>query len=393
MVSIGLVPDLTARAAALAALGAGARPVGGFSYRLTAGDVAAIRAERPDVVLLAGGTDGGDTESIVHNARALADAGLSCPVVVAGNREAAPAAAGYLVAGGCEVILAANVLPELDRLNVEPARDAIRRLFVERIVRAKGIDRVADVVDVLMPTPTAVLEAARLLAGGAGDLAGMGDLVVVDVGGATTDVHSVCEGAPGSSGVVRRGIPEPRVKRTVEGDLGLRQNAASVLEAAGPGALAAAAGAAPEAVVAWVERVAADGGCVPVDRIEARLDVALAAAATRAAVARHAGRQEIVYTPSGKTVVQEGKDLSAVRVLVGTGGVFASNPNGGGVLRAALRDPSDPASLRPVAPAPYIDRDYLLYAAGLLAAREPAAAFALARSSLVPAVYPEEVVA
>jgi uncharacterized protein (TIGR01319 family) len=86
MVTIGLVRELTAEAARQAALGAGARLVGSFAYRLTASDVAAVEALAPDIVLLCGGTDGGNREVIRHNAHALAESARRCPVVVAGNR-------------------------------------------------------------------------------------------------------------------------------------------------------------------------------------------------------------------------------------------------------------------------------------------------------------------
>jgi len=50
------------------------------------------------------------------------------------------------------------------------------------------------------------------------------------VGGATTDVCSVAEGAPTQAGVVWKGLKDPRVKRSVEGDLGVRVSALSLLE-------------------------------------------------------------------------------------------------------------------------------------------------------------------
>ncbi len=88
MVTVGLVRELTAEAARQAALGAGARLVGTFAYRLTAADVSRIEALAPDILLLAGGTDGGNSEVIVHNAAALGRSRVACPIVLAGNRSA-----------------------------------------------------------------------------------------------------------------------------------------------------------------------------------------------------------------------------------------------------------------------------------------------------------------
>lgn len=383
MVTVGLVPDLTAQAARYAALGAGARLVGVYAYRLTGADLEQIHQQRPDLLLLAGGTDGGNTEVILHNAAVLAESGLPCPVVLAGNRVAAEEAAARLRAGGVEVVVTANVMPELGRLQVEPARDAIRQVFIDRIVHAKGIDKAADMVDgVLMPTPTAVLQAARLVAEGAGGERGLGDLMIVDVGGATTDVHTVCDGRPVRPEVVYRGLPEPYLKRTVEGDLGMRHNALTILETVGEAALAAESGLPPAAVASAIRTLAAEVERVPESDEAARLDVALARAAVRVAVGRHAGRCEVVYTALGQSTVQTGKDLTRLQAVIGTGGVFAANPGALRILEAALQNGEDPGSLRPVAPALYLDRQYLLYAIGLLATVEPGAAFAMARRYL-----------
>lgn len=390
MVTIGLVPELTAQAARYAALGAGARVVGVFSHRLTPDDRAAIARLAPDIVLLAGGTDGGNADVIRHNARGLAAAGLACPVVVAGNRVAATEVAADLRAAGLPVVVTPNVMPDIGRLDVEPAREAIRRVFLERIVRAKGIDRAQRHTDILMPTPTAVLAGARLLAQGHAGQPGLGDLVVVDVGGATTDVHSVCSGEPSRAGVVYRGLPEPFLKRTVEGDLGMRHNALTILETVGAAALGRESGLSPERVEALVRALAADVERVPASGEERELDGALARAAVEVAVERHAGRLQTVYTALGPSQVQEGKDLTAVRAVVGTGGALAYSPGAARILRRALYDPADPGSLRPTAPALYLDREYLLYAVGLLAEVDPAAAAAVARRHIRPIDGPEQ---
>ena len=117
-------------------------------------------------------------------------------------------------------------MPDVNVLNVEPARDMIRKVFIDRIIEAKGLKRAEDFVEgILMPTPTAVLKAAQLLPGEAVRKREWGISVVVDIGGATTDVHSIGLGDPVQAGVVRKGLPEPLAKRTVEGDLGIRYNA------------------------------------------------------------------------------------------------------------------------------------------------------------------------
>jgi len=367
MVTIGLVRELTAQAARQAALGAGAKLVGAFAYRLTSADLEAIGRLAPDIVLLAGGTDGGNREVVLHNAAALAASAIACPTVYAGNRDALDEARRLLAAR--PACFTENVMPELNQLNIEPARAAIRSIFIDRIVHAKGIDRAAAEFDrVLMPTPAAVLEGARLLADGLPGAAGLGSLLVVDPGGATTDVHSVADGEP-APGVVPAGLPEPRVKRTVEGDLGMRHSALGVAEAAGLDTLAAQA-------------LAQDPGRLPGTPGETAFDEALARAAVALAVRRHCGTVQTVYTPAGPVTVQHGKDLSRVQAVIGTGGVLAASRDPRAILRAALADPREPFALKPVAPRLMLDRDYLLYACGLLQGVEPQAALELALTHL-----------
>jgi uncharacterized protein (TIGR01319 family) len=379
MVTIGLVRELTAEAARQAALGAGARLTGAFSHGLTESDIAEVEALAPDIILLAGGTDGGNSEVILENAGKLAASAVMCPVVVAGNREAADAAAALLRSAGKPVLITENVMPEFGQLNVEPARAAIRTVFIDRIVHAKGIDRAAEMFDaVLMPTPAAVLDGAKLLSEGVGGKAGLGPLLVVDVGGATTDVHSVCSGEPTMDGVIAHGLPEPYLKRTVEGDLGMRLNAAAIAEAAGLDAVAERAGLSLDRAREILETVTGNVEHLPGGGDEARFDAALARAAVDIAITRHAGNLSIVQTVTGPVSMQTGKDLSAVQTLIGTGGVLAHLADGGGgaldILSAGLADGAHPQCLKPKSPRLLLDSEYVLYACGLLAAVSPEAA-------------------
>lgn len=383
MVTVGLVKELTAEAARRAALGAGAKLVGAFAYRLTRGDVARIVDLTPDILLLCGGTDGGNQEVILHNAEAIAASRLACPIVLAGNRSVADELAELLRAAGKSVVVTPNVMPEFGALDIEPARAAIRQIFIDRIVHAKGIDRAAASFDrVLMPTPAAVLEGARLLAEGKGVVSGLGKVLVIDVGGATTDVHSICNGAPETAGVVLYGLPEPFAKRTVEGDLGMRHNAATIVETEGKAAIAASAGINASRLDALLDRIGEDVERVPQDPEEAALDVALAQAAVRLSVERHAGTVETVYTAMGAATMQRGKDLSSIDVAIGTGGPLAHASRPEAILEAALADPSRPESLRPKRPRLMLDSHYLLYAVGLLAECEPEAALQLGLQNL-----------
>jgi uncharacterized protein (TIGR01319 family) len=190
MVAVGLVRELTVEAAKLAALGAGARVLEAFAHQLTTAEILRMESLKPDIILLAGGTDGGNRDVLVQNAKLLAKANLKVPIVAAGNKVAAEEVGEILRGAGLDCRIAENVMPELNKLNVEPARVTIREIFLEKIVSAKGLSQAEQLLDgVLMPTPAAVLNGAILLAQGTPRESGIGELVLVDVGGATTDVH------------------------------------------------------------------------------------------------------------------------------------------------------------------------------------------------------------
>jgi uncharacterized protein (TIGR01319 family) len=383
MVTVGLVKELTAEAARQAALGAGARLVGSYAYRLTKSDVDEIQSHRPDVLLLSGGTDGGNSEVILHNATLLAQSNLDFPVIAAGNRNAADEISELFESAGKPLIVTGNLMPAFRELDIGPARAAIRRVFIERIVHAKGIDKAAEMFDaVLMPTPAAVMAGAKLLSEGTATRAGLGPLVVVDIGGATTDVHSIATGDPSKEGVVQYGLPEPHDKRTVEGDLGMRHNARMIVGEVGLAHIVEEAGVGEDAVEEWLSRIDEDVEVLPGNDMERAVDRAMARAAIAIAMKRHAGSIRIAHTATGPVTVQEGKDLSDVSLLIGTGGALAHSSDSVGILSAALSEEADRTSLRPRSPAIYVDANYLLYAVGLLAEVEPEAAFAMAINGL-----------
>jgi uncharacterized protein (TIGR01319 family) len=386
IVVVGLVPGLTVEAANTAALGAGGKTVGAFAFKLAADDVAEIERLEPDMVLLTGGTDGGDARTILHNAAALTRSRLSVPFVIAGNAGATGEIERLLAAAGKEAVGITNVMPQASTLRVEPARDEIRRLFMQRIIQGKGIDKFQSRLPILLPTPMAVLNAARLGAQGDGAHRGCGDLLLVDVGGATTDVHSIGEGKSSESNIIPRGLPEPYAKRTVEGDLGIRCNAATILRRAGAGELHARFQTAfPEFSVAqadlvdYVTTISEDAGAVPREAWQSAADAVLAGVAVDLAIERHVGRREPYYASGGSVIVQAGKDLTEVPTLIGTGGIFAHNPYADRIMAGTAPSPGEKGGsvLRPTRARVVLDRDYVLYAVGLLADSHPAAAFEL----------------
>ena len=382
MVTSGLVPELTSEAAKLASLGAGAKVVGLYSFQLTEDDLEEIVALKPDIFLLCGGTDGGNTECILHNARMLATLPPKFPIIIAGNRTAARECARIL--SEHPVHICPNVLPKFGTLNIDPTQQKIRDIFLERIIQAKGLSKAAELLDdIMMPTPSAVLQAMELLSKGTENEPGIGDLVAVDVGGATTDVYSMADGMPESMNTVYKGIPEPFSKRTVEGDIGMRYSIRGIVEAVGIRRIATLSGLTEQRVDELVTYLSEHTDLVPDGNAEmTALDYALASAAVETAVARHAGTMEETYTLMGLTYVQSGKNLTHVKKIIVTGGSLIHTENTDKIARHAQYSPAQPMSLRPKAADVWVDRSYILAAMGLLSGHYPDAALRIMKKEL-----------
>lgn len=384
MVAVGLVPELTAEAAKRAALGAGAKIMGVYGNELNEYEIQEIAQLQPEIILLAGGTDGGNKEVIRHNARMLTTLGKDIPVVVAGNKSVTPEVVKILLESMTEVVHTENVMPRLNELNIEPARETIRGVFLKRIVEAKGLNKANKFVDdVVMPTPAAVLKAAELLGKGTDCEAGLGDLLVVDIGGATTDVYSIAKGDPTKSNVALRGLPEPFAKRTVEGDLGMRYSATALFKAAGAKRIADYAGVSMEDVEAYVEKVEANIEYLPQSDVERKVEIAMGRACTSLAVERHVGQLETIFTCFGSSFVQKGKDLSDVKTVVGTGGVIVHHKQPKEILKGAAYSESTPEMLKPECPDYLIDEDYIMASMGLLGEAYPEVAVRMMKKYIV----------
>ncbi len=383
MIASGLVPELTSEAAKQASLGAGAKIVKVYSFELTEDDIEEIDRLRPDIFLLVGGTDGGNSDCIRHNAQMLAACKADFPVIIAGNRTAARACQRSLE--GRQTFICENVMPKFGVLNIQPAQECIRALFLNRIIQAKGLSHASKLISgILMPTPSAMMRAMQLLAEGCEGEAGIGELMALDVGGATTDVYSIADGMPKEGGTVYKGLPEPYVKRTVEGDIGMRYSIGGIVEAASLKKVASLAGLTPERAQALIDDLAKHTEKVPDSEETERLDFALACCACETAARRHAGYMEETYNMTGKVFVQTGKDLRTVRQMVVTGGSLIHTRRTGEIASHAFYDPADPMSLRPIKARVLVDRRYILAAMGLLSEYEPQTALRIMKKELKP---------
>ena len=390
IIAIGLVPDLTAEAARRAALGAGSKVLKTYSYELTDKEIEEIKYLEPDILLLAGGTDGGNKEIILHNAAMLANSDIEQTIIVAGNRSVSQKANDILKKSHKETFLTENVMPRLEELNIEPARRTIREIFLNKIIHAKGLKKVDELIDgIIMPTPSAVLKAAQLLAEGYKDYEGLGELMIVDIGGATTDVHSIASGKPTKANVNWRGLEEPYSKRTVEGDLGMRYSASSLYSVIGEENFLQSLRDDSDLVLdletleRYIQYLHKNVSYLAQTKREKEIDKLLGYYAVKYAVARHVGSVKTIYTPMGATVLQEGKDLTNIETVIGTGGIIINNESPEFLLKGSFYENQDnPELLSPLKPNIFIDKEYILAAGGLMVSELPLSALKFMKKNL-----------
>lgn len=344
----GLTYSMTARAAREAALGAG-----GIVKMVTAGELDEFELEEiqkihPNIILLAGGVDFGEKDVVLRNAEKIASLHLNVPVLYAGNIAIRKPVQSILEQAGIETRLVSNVFPDVDVLNIEPVRKVIHELFNSHIIQAPGMSRFGELTHWgILPTPGAVLKAAELFA------EVLGDCLIFDVGGATTDVHSVTQGSlEWNSRLIE---PEPYAKRTVEGDLGVFVNAHNIVEM--------------ENDSRWNDNLF-ELAPIPTTEKQKELTHWLCSRAVNTAIRRHAGVISDLYTPSGKKQIVKGKDLTAIQWVIGTGGALTLIDGGEEILRNVCTGAG-----KYLLPAPetkiILDREYRFSALGTLAQAYP----------------------
>ena len=368
MVALGLVPDLTAKAARLAASSAGAKVVKTYSFEISKTEQQEIEEISPDLILLCGGTDGGNREVITANAKRLCDIKGNFATVVAGNKSASHELQEIFERWGRQFVITENVMPEFNKLNIEPARKCIEELFINRIVEAKGLSLLQKMSGYeIIPTPLAVMRACELLSKGYGDENGLGDLMAVDLGGATTDIYSMSDGRPSLENMLPKGLPEPYAKRSVEGDLGMRYSLPSLKEATDLRIISAYADAPVSEVEQWLELCTANPDVIAdMGSLQQRVEEALARVAIEIATERHSGVVESVYTPLGQMFALTGKDLSEVPAVIGIGGALINSENPAKILEGSKYDSRRFMYAKPRNPKYYLDSRYIFASMGLL---------------------------
>jgi len=248
------------------------------------------------------------------------------------------------------------VLPQIGVINPDGARAAIRQVFLRHVIGGKGLSKGPEFAAMVRAaTPDAMLRGVETLAAGTD-----GDVLVLDIGGATTDVYSVIS-PQGEDATLRRDVVAPLWHaRTVEGDLGMRWNAIGVAEAAKVEHLLS--GSDLVRLQTWAAGMEANPAYLPNDEGEIELDLTLARVAALTAVRRHA-RPSSVWDPA--------RPLASVTQVIGSGGVLrhSSKAQQDNALRAITNDFSGGWKV-PAAARTTVDSSYLLFAAGLLADAE-----------------------
>lgn len=382
MVAIGLVEELTTEAAKRVCLGAGAKVELVLSHHINNDEISRIKEKNIDIIMLAGGANGGNKECVIHNAQKLAESDIDTPIVFAGNKDAKDEVRHILSSHGKTFYMCDNVMPKLNVLNIDNARDTIKDIFVKNIIEAKGIKKVESMIDqVILPTPHAVLLAAKLLSEGYLDEKGLGDIMLADVGGATTDVYSMADGLPTMMNAMLTGLEEPYAKRTVEGDLGMRYSALGILQSYQPSELKLLEKNGLDIQKECYLRHE-DISFLPKSDHDLLIEDLLASRCIDVALSRHVGTIKHVYTPMGMIYHQVGKDLSQVTSFIGTGGVVINSQKPLDLLKNAVMS-DHPLELRPKKPLFYLDKDYILSAMGLLSIDYPEIALHIMKKRLI----------
>ena len=373
MAVTGLSPSLSIQAGRSAAFGAGAKILKTCSGLLKDTDIEELEKLPIEILLITGGYDHGNSTTVLANCEKIAGSSIHVPIVFAGNCDVSKDVRRMLTFSGKEFYIVPNILPSVGKVNSEPVEEIIRDLFLSRIVNMKGLDKVTGLMDeVVMPTPKAVLSACELLSTGPGGKGGLGELIAVDVGGATTDIHS-CAEPRAYEGAKLLGAKNSYTQRTVEGDLGMRESSDTLLKEAGSFGCDV-----QDVIDRWHESHEA----LPETELEAEVDRFLANNAVRISARRHAGHIEPTVGSSIR-YVQYGKDLTGVRTVIGTGGPLVFSGYGKELLRGVLRDPErEPMILLPSDARFLLDEDYIFFAAGLLREIDEEAAYDILLKSL-----------
>lgn len=368
----GLVYDMTVKAAKEAALGAGANLKMITSGILDEYQMEELKMSNLNIIMVSGGVDFGERKTALENAKKIAEMKLNIPVIYAGNIQNQNLVSKFFEENNQSqyLYMSNNVYPKIDVLEVENTRKIIQDVFEKHIVQAPGMEHIKEIInEAIIPTPGAVMEASKLLQ------QALGDLITVDVGGATTDIHSVTEGKEEISKILI--APEPFAKRTVEGDLGVYVNKDNIISIIGLDKLMKELNLNEKEL----DDIIKEYQPIP-NQEQLSLTEKLTEVAFDLSLKRHAGRLVYMFNSSGKVAYAEGKDLSNIKYVVATGGALTRLPSRKEIISSVLNKQND-LTLSPSKKTKIlIDNDYIMASLGVLSKKHPEAALRLMLKSL-----------
>lgn len=349
----GLVYEMTAKAAKEAALNAGGNIHLITANRLEPYHIEEIKKIQPNIIIIAGGTDFGEKEVSFQNLLDCKDLGI--PIIYTGNI-ANHERIKKLLLNNVEIV--ENVYPRVDDFNIMPLREKIYEIFEKHIIYAKGMKHIFNLVTgSIVPTPGAVMDLTMKL----DDL--YDGVLTIDVGGATTDIHSSCNPKPEFQKFLEG---EPKMKRTVEGDLGVYVNRMTVYQHMKRGSLEKILGINTEEVFELFSKEP----YIPTSKLGMLMQEELLKTCIEEALNRHIGDLKRVFTTNGVKVIPDGKDLSNVKAIFLTGGALIHDEKSVKYIKDYLRKqttkliPSEDVRI-------FVDHEYIFASLGVLARHEP----------------------
>ncbi|MFR4814892.1 methylaspartate mutase accessory protein GlmL [Peptoniphilus sp.] len=372
VIAIGFSKSLTTDAARLASLSSGARILNVYSYELKDEQVEEIKSAGADIIVLCGGTDHGNRDNIIYNAKKLAKGSVKTPVVVAGNIDTHEEIRDIFNKADVSCDFTENVMPTTNTINYRPLRQTIGDLFIKTIAHAKGIDLLSKDFEILLPTPVAVQKAMSVYAKYLDKV-----ILSVDIGGATTDIHSIGKTYYGEENIISPPIDEPYEKRTVEGDMGMRYSATALYESVGE-----------EPFLKFGIKDAKEKtefrfnhtNYIPDNDEDLFFDNVLCYIATHTSLMRHVGHIKKIKTPTRTIYEQYGKDLRPAEMFIGTGGSLINSDDPKKIL-SAIRDLDEKYLINRDVKC-YLDKEYILSSAGLISTVDEEASYKLLKKYL-----------
>jgi uncharacterized protein (TIGR01319 family) len=367
----GLVYEMTVRASQEAALNAGANIHLVTANKITNIDIEKIAKINPNIIIVAGGTDFGEKETAIYNLKKLIENNFNVPIIYAGNIENHSKIIKLFEKHKKSNLLkiVENVYPRVDLLNILPLRKLIYETFEENIIHAKGMKNIFSIVNQkIMPTPGSVMESTMILR------EKIGNLITIDVGGATTDIHSVANPSDDFKEYLEG---EPLLKRTVEGDLGVFINHKNVVKLAKKEYIMTKMG-----INSYeFDELLANYSYIPQNKHQKQLVFELTKKCVELGLDRHVGDLKRVFTSSGQKIIPEGKDLTQVENIILTGGALINLHDTESIIYDYIR--KHPTKMLPSKSVNiYRDHDYIMASVGVLSLKYPEIALKLLLKSL-----------